>query len=79
MWVWGTQAAQPSGCSFWRLAAEIGCFYTEASDHLGCTIGAYTQGADLPPAKSEELTTMIGTMMKLSYLQEERKAEVLGS
>ena len=39
----------PSGCSYWEIAAEGRVFYTEAPDHYGCPIGAFTHGIDLPP------------------------------
>lgn len=61
----------PSGCSYWKLAAEGQVFYTEASDHYGCPIGSYTHGVDLPPAQSKELEGMIETMVGLSYLKME--------
>jgi hypothetical protein len=31
---------QPSGCSFWRLAAGGQAFYTVPEDHYNCAIGA---------------------------------------
>ena len=34
--------SQPSGCSFWRLAAAGQTFYTVPSDHYNCPIGSYT-------------------------------------
>ena len=55
-------APGPSGCSYWKLAAEGQTFYTEAADHLNCPIGAYTHGVDLPPASAEELKGLIGVM-----------------
>ncbi|MDX6498518.1 MAG: hypothetical protein QOG23_1778 [Blastocatellia bacterium] len=61
----------PSGCTYWKLAAEGQVFYTEASDHFGCPIGAYTHGVSLPPAQSKELEGMIETMVGLSYLKME--------
>lgn len=63
--------AAPSGCTYWKIAAEGQVFYTEASDHYGCPIGSYTHGVDLPPAQSQELESMIGTMVGLSYLKME--------
>lgn len=60
-----------SGCTYWKLAAEGQVFYTEASDHYGCPIGAYTHGVSLPAAQSKELEEMIGTMVGLSYLRME--------
>jgi uncharacterized protein (DUF169 family) len=63
--------AAPSGCSYWKLAAEGQVFYTEASDHYGCPIGSYTHGVDLPPAQAKELEGMIETMVGLNYLKME--------
>src|SRR5438270_826661 len=42
-------SAGPSGCSYWKRAAQGQTFYTEAADHYPCPIGAYTHGIDLPP------------------------------
>jgi uncharacterized protein (DUF169 family) len=64
-------AAAPSGCTYWKLAAEGQVFYTEASDHFGCPIGAYTHNVSLPPAQGKELEGMIETMVGLSYLKME--------
>jgi len=61
----------PSGCTYWKLAAEGQTFYTEASDHFGCPIGAYTHGVSLPPAQGKELEGMIETMVGLNYLKME--------
>jgi uncharacterized protein (DUF169 family) len=61
----------PSGCTYWRLAAEGQVFYTDASDHFGCPIGSYTHGVNLPPAQGKELEGMIETMVGLSYLKME--------
>ena len=33
---------EPSGCSFWRLAAEGRVFYTVPADHFNCAVGSYT-------------------------------------
>ena len=44
----------PSGCSFWRLAAEGRSFYTVSSDHFNCPIGSYTHAIDLPPERDGE-------------------------
>jgi len=61
----------PSGCTYWKLAAEGKIFYTEASDHYGCAVGAYTHSVELPNAQSKELEVMIETMVGLSYLKME--------
>jgi uncharacterized protein (DUF169 family) len=65
------ESSGPSGCSYWKLAAEGNTFYTEAGDHLNCTIGAYTHNIDLSPEKAKELESMLGEMVKLGYLRTE--------
>lgn len=65
------EAAAPSGCTYWKLAAEGKVFYTEASDHYGCPIGAHTHGIDLPLAQAQELEGLVETMVGLSYLKKE--------
>ncbi len=32
--------SEPSGCSYWRLAAEGRVFYTVPEDHFNCAVGA---------------------------------------
>jgi uncharacterized protein (DUF169 family) len=64
-------ASGPSGCSYWKLAAEGNTFYTDQADHLNCTIGAYTHNVELPPEKGKELESMIGEMVKLQYIRSE--------
>lgn len=63
------QSAGPSSCSYWKLAAEGKTFYTDAADHLNCTIGAYTHAVDMPPEKGKELEAMLGEMVKLNYIK----------
>lgn len=65
------EAAGPSGCSYWKQAAEGKTFYTEAADHYNCPIGSFTHGIDLPPAKVEELEGLVGTMIGLEYIRQE--------
>lgn len=78
------QASGPSSCSYWKLAAEGNTFYTDAPDHLNCTIGAYTHGVEMPPEKGKELESMLGEMVKLNYIRMEevpgipRRADAFG-
>lgn len=78
-------AAGPSGCSYWKLAAEGKTFTTEASDHFNCPVGSYTHGVDLPPEKAKELEGLMGTMVGLEYLRMEevpgipRRKETFGA
>jgi uncharacterized protein (DUF169 family) len=60
--------AAASGCTYWKLAAEGQCFFTEPADHYGCPIGAFTHGIELPDDKRKELEGLIGTMVELSYI-----------
>ena len=74
----------PSGCTYWKLAAQGHIFYTAAADHYNCPIGAYTHGIELPTERREELDGLMGMMLELKYLQEEetetipRRAETFG-
>jgi uncharacterized protein (DUF169 family) len=68
--------AAPSGCSYWRHAAEGRSFYTEASDHYNCPIGAHTHGIDLPRAQAKELEGLVGTMIQLGYLGPDEVATI---
>lgn len=65
------ESSGPSSCSYWKLAAEGNTFYTDAPDHLNCTIGAYTHGVEMPPEKGKELESMLGDMVKLNYIRME--------
>jgi uncharacterized protein (DUF169 family) len=67
----GVEAAGPSGCTYWKLAAEGKIFYTEAADHYNCPIGSYTHGIDLPPNRAQELESLVGTMIGLEYIRQE--------
>jgi uncharacterized protein (DUF169 family) len=64
-------AGAPAGCAYWKRAAEGSVFFTEAADHYGCPVGAYTHGIDLPPDTAEELEGLIGVMTGLEYVSME--------
>ena len=70
------ESVAPAGCSYWKLAAGGRVFYTEASDHYNCPVGAYTHGIELPTERREELDGLMGMMLKLEYLQEEEIAMI---
>jgi uncharacterized protein (DUF169 family) len=65
------RGTQPSGCSFWRLAAEGRAFYTVPGDHFNCPIGSYTHGLTLPPARASELEQTLTLMAGLGYVRME--------
>jgi len=61
----------PSGCTFWRLAAEGRSFYTVPSDFYNCPIGSYTHAIDLPADRAGELEQALGLMVGAGYLKME--------
>src|SRR3970040_1952892 len=63
--------SQPSGCSFWRLAASGPVFYTVPSDHYSCPIGSYTHNIALPKEREAELTGTLGLMVDIGYIKME--------
>jgi len=63
--------SQPSGCSFWRLAAGGQVFYTVPSDHYNCPIGSYTHNIPLPKEREAELTGTLGLMVDIGYIRME--------
>jgi uncharacterized protein (DUF169 family) len=62
---------QPSGCSFWRLAADGAAFYTVPADHHNCPIGSYTHGIALPKEREQELPQTLSLMSELGYIRME--------
>lgn len=62
---------QPAGCGYWRVAAQGQgkAFYTEASDHFNCPIGAHTHNVAVPPEVGKQLEGLISTMVELKYLK----------
>ena len=63
--------SQPSGCSFWKLAAAGEAFYTVPSDHYNCPVGSYTHNIPLPPEREAELSGTLGLMVNVGYLKME--------
>jgi uncharacterized protein (DUF169 family) len=62
---------QPSGCSFWRLAAAGRVFYTVPSDHYNCPVGSYTHNIPLPKEREAELAGTLTMMVNIGYLRME--------
>lgn len=61
----------PSGCSFWRLAADGRTFFTVPGDHYNCPIGSYTHNMPLPPERAGELGETLGFMASIGYVRME--------
>lgn len=66
---------EPSGCSFWRLAAQGQAFYTVPADHFNCAIGSHTHNIPLPPERGQELEQTLSFMTGIGYI---RMQEVAG-
>jgi uncharacterized protein (DUF169 family) len=62
---------QPSGCSFWRLAAAGQIFYTLPSDHYNCPVGSYIHSIPLPENRQPELMQTLSIMVDAGYLRME--------
>jgi uncharacterized protein (DUF169 family) len=63
--------AEPSGCSFWRLASAGRTFFTVPADHYNCAIGSYTHSIALPPEREEELEQTLSFMTGIGYIKME--------
>lgn len=64
------EGAEPSSCSFWRIAAAGRTFYTVASDHFNCPVGGYTHNT-LTPDRMPELQQVLGLMSEIGYIRME--------
>lgn len=62
---------EPSGCSFWRLAAKGRTFYTVPRDHYNCPVGAHTHNIPLPENREHELTQVLTIMTSIGYIKRE--------
>ena len=67
---------EPSGCSFWRLAAEGRTFYTVPADHFNCAVGSYTHSIDLSPERASETAQTLELMFSVRYIRPEEVAEI---
>lgn len=63
--------SMPSGCSFWRLAAEGRVFSTVPSDHYNCPVGSHTHRIALPPERAHELSDVLSLMSQVGYIRME--------
>jgi uncharacterized protein (DUF169 family) len=59
----------PSGCSFWKIAAEGRSFFTVPSDHYNCPIGSHTHGITLPKERMPELEGTLTLMAEIGYIK----------
>ena len=70
------ETSEPAGCVYWKRAADGEVFYTEADDHKRCPVGAHTHHVPWSASEHQELMSLVGTMVGLSYLKLEEVAEI---
>ena len=70
------QGTEPSGCSYWRLAAEGRVFYTVPENHFNCAVGAYTHNITLSPEREQETQQTLKMMFELNYVKPEEVAMI---
>ena len=66
----------PSGCSFWRLAAEGRTFYTVPENHFNCAVGAYTHNIALSPERRKETEQTLEMLFELGYVKPEEVPQI---
>jgi uncharacterized protein (DUF169 family) len=67
---------EPSGCSFWRLAAAGRVFYTVPENHFNCAVGAYTHNVSLSPEREKETEQTLKMMFDLGYVKPEEVPQI---
>jgi uncharacterized protein (DUF169 family) len=67
---------EPSGCSFWRLAAGGRTFYTVPENHFNCAVGAYTHNITLSPEREKETEATLKMMFDLGYVKPEEVPQI---
>ena len=67
---------QPSGCSFWRPAAEGRTFYTIPENHFNYAVGAYTHNIALSPEREKETEQTLKMMFDLGYVKPEEVPQI---
>ena len=75
-WVPKFESSEPSGCSFWRLAAAGKTFYTVPENHFNCAVGAYTHNITLSPEREQETGLTLKFMFDLGYVKPEEVPQI---
>ena len=70
------EGSEPSGCSFWRLAAGGRTFYTLPENHFNCAVGAYTHNIALSPEREKETEQTLKMMFDLGYVKPEEVPQI---
>jgi uncharacterized protein (DUF169 family) len=67
---------EPSGCSFWQLAAGGMTFYTVPHDHRNCAVGCYAHNFPLPAERAGELERAFSQMTSSGYIKMEEISSI---
>lgn len=67
---------EPSGCSFWRLAADGEVFYTVPENHFNCAVGPYAHNIALSPDRQKETEQTLKVMFDLGYVKPEEVPQI---
>ena len=70
------EGIEPSGCSFWRFAADGRTFYTVREDHFNCAVGAYTHNITLSPESEQGTSITLKMMFDLGYVRPEEVPQI---
>lgn len=70
------EGTEPSGCSFWRLAAAGRSFYTLPENHFNCAVGAYTHNISLSAEREKETEQTLKMMFDLGYVRPEEVPQI---
>jgi uncharacterized protein (DUF169 family) len=70
------EGTEPSGCSFWRLAAAGKTFYTVPENHFNCAVGAYTHNIPLSAEREQETGATLKMMFDLGYVKPEEVPQI---
>lgn len=62
---------EPSGCSFWQIAAGGVTFYTVPGDHCNCAMGSYAHNYSLAPEHAKELESKLSSLSSSGYVKME--------
>ena len=68
--------SEPSGCSFWQLAAGGMTFYTIPGDHCNCAMGSFTHNLPAAPGRAGELESAISMMSSSGYIKMEEISSI---
>ena len=62
---------EPSGCSFWQIAAGGMTFYTLPGDHSNCAMGSHTHNFPVTPERAGEFEKALSQISGSGYLKME--------